>query len=170
VPAADLLPTHLSLLDAFGAYEHAVEGLAPPTVANHRTYLEAFLRWWEREHPGRSIGQARTAELAGFLVAEAARGLSPRTRRAEVAALRRWWGWLVLTGLADADAAAGLRAPRVGAPHNGVYTAAEVTAILSHTATLPTCVDCSGTPSSRRCAGPACARPSSVRFECRIST
>jgi integrase/recombinase XerC len=131
----DLSSLHVELLDAFRAYEHAVDGLAPPTVANHRTYLEA-LRWWERERPGSPLGEATTADLACFLVAEAARGLSPRTRRAEVAALRRWWSWLVLTGAADLDAAAGLRTPRVGAPHNGVYTAPEVAAILTHTATL----------------------------------
>jgi hypothetical protein len=55
-----------------------VEGLAPRTVADHRTYLEAFLRWWDRERPGVPPHEAA--------IAEAERGLSPRTRRAEVAA------------------------------------------------------------------------------------
>ena len=131
-----LLPEHRVLLDAFAAHEHAVDGLAPPTVRNHRIYLEALLRWWERERAGRPVGAASTADLAGFLVAEAARGMSARTRKAEVAALRRFFAWLVLTGAAPHDPAAALSAPRVGPPHNGLYRPDEVQAILAHTATL----------------------------------
>ena len=132
----DLPPATVALLDDFGAYENAVHGLAPPTVRNHRTYLEALLRWWERDRAGTALASATTADLADFLVAEAARGLSARTRKAEVAALRRLFGWLVLTGAAPADPTATLSAPRVGPPHNGVYGPAEVAAILAHTATL----------------------------------
>ena len=134
--SADVSPAHVALLDAFGAYEDAVDGLAAPTVRNHRIYLEALLRWWERERPGRSPASAATADLAAFLVAEAARGLAARTRKAEVAALRRFYAWLVLTGATSADPAAALSAPRVGPPHNGVYAPAEVAAILAHTAAL----------------------------------
>lgn len=136
MPAADISLTHTALLSAFAAYEDAVDGLARPTVRNHRIYLEALLRWWERERSNRPLASASTADLAGFLVAEAARGLSARTRKAEVAALRRFFGWLVLTGAAPTDAAVALSAPRVGPPHNGLYTPAEVAAILAHTATL----------------------------------
>ena len=134
--AADLLPAHVALLDAFAAYEDAVNGLARPTVRNHRIYLEALLRWWERERSDRPLTLASTADLAGFLVAEAARGLSARTRKAEVAALRRLFAWLVLTGAATTDPAATLSAPRVGPPHNGLYSPDEVQAILAHTAML----------------------------------
>lgn len=136
MPSPDLLPPHRTLLDAFGAYEHAVDGLAAPTVRNHRIYLEALLRWWERERIGRAVSAAHPADLADFLVAEAARGLSARTRKAEVAALRRFFRWLLLTGAASTDPASTLTAPRVGPPHNGLYSASEVQQILAHTATL----------------------------------
>lgn len=136
MPTSVLLPEHHALLAAFGAYEHAVDGLAAPTVRNHRIYLEALLRWWERERAGQPVSTATTADLAGFLVAEAARGLSARTRKAEVAALRRFFAWLVLTGSAAHDPATALSAPRVGPPHNGLYNPAEVREILAHTATL----------------------------------
>lgn len=76
-----LLPEHHALLEAFGAYEHAVDGLAAPTRRNHRICLQALLRWWERERAGRPLSGAHTADLTGFLVAEAARGPSPRTRK-----------------------------------------------------------------------------------------
>lgn len=136
MPLPTLLPQHLALLDAFGAYEHAVDGLAAPTVRNHRIYLAALLRWWERERGGRALGEARTVDLTAFLVAEAARGLSARTRKAEVAALRRFFAWMVLTGAASSDPAAALSAPRVGPAHNGLYRPDEVRAILAHTAGL----------------------------------
>jgi len=134
VPRSNIDRAHGRLLDAFGAYEAAVEGLAAPTVRNHRIYLEAFLRWW----PGSpsAVPAASTADLAAFLVAEAGRGLAARTRRAEAAALRRFYSWLVLTGVAGVNPAAALATPRVGPPHNGLYSPAEVQAILGHTVTL----------------------------------
>lgn len=134
VPRAEIDQSHVHLLDAFAAYEVGVEGLAAPTVRNHRIYLEAYLRWW----PGASsaVSAASTADLAAFLVAEAGRGLAARTRRAEVAALRRFYSWLVLIGYAGGNPAAALATPRVGPPHNGVYGPAEVQAILAHTVTL----------------------------------
>lgn len=124
------------LLRCFADYEHAVAGLAAPTVGNHRIYLQAFGRWWTASRGALSPTTATPSDLAAFLVAEAARGLAPRTRRAELGALRRFYGWLLLTGQTTSNPAASLATVRVAPPQPGTYTAVEVASILAHTATL----------------------------------
>lgn len=129
-------PTWQAMLAAFAAHERAVVGLAAPTVANHRTYLEAYLRWWSAARAGTDLRSAVPADLAAFLVAEAERGLSARTRRAQVGALRRFYAWLVLLGEAPVDPAAGMATPRVPPPRAETYSAGQASAILAHTAGL----------------------------------
>ena len=131
-----LPPAQRALLEQFADDEHAVHGLAVATVRNHRIYLQAYLRWGGAARSWSGVPPASPADLAAFLIAEAARGLGGRTRRAEVAALRRFHTWLVLTGRATHNPAATLSSPRVSPARNGVYRAGEVTAILAHTATL----------------------------------
>jgi integrase/recombinase XerD len=136
MPAATLCPAHRTVLDGFAAYEQAVAGLAAATRRNHRIYLEAFARWWSVHRPEVELARAAPADLSAFLIAEAERGLSARTRRAELAALRRCYAWLVLTGECASNPAAALATPRVSAPRTGVYSAEEVDLILAHTAAL----------------------------------
>ncbi len=50
-----------------------------------------------------------------------------------MAALRRFYSWLVLTGATTADPAAGLTTPRVAPPVTGTYRPDEVERILAHT-------------------------------------
>ena len=130
--------------------------LAPGTVRNHQISLEAYTRWWRAVRPDCELATTTSGDLAAFLVSEADRGLSARTRRAEIAALRRLFGWLLLTGAIEATPAAALATPRTAAPHTEVYTAAEVRAILQHTATLEDLRGLSGTRSSAPCASLAC--------------
>lgn len=123
-------------LAAFAAYQHAVSGLAPATVASHRTYLRTFARWWQHCHPARDPASASTAELGDYLVAEAERGIAPGTRRAQAAALRRFYAWLVLTGAATTDPSLALALPRVPPRQPELYHRDEVAAVLAHLATL----------------------------------
>lgn len=125
------------MLAQFAAYESAVLGLASDTVGNHGTYLRALAAWWDATiGTTRSPVTATTADLAAFLVAEAARGLAARTRRAEAAALRRLYAWLVLTGHAPSNPATALGTPRAAPPAPEVYRPGEVAAILAHTGAL----------------------------------
>lgn len=124
------------LLDAFLTHEAAVAGLSPATLRNRRSYLEGFGRWWMASYPGRAVGDASAAELAGFLIAEAERGMAPRTRKAMLAALRRFYDWLVLTGHSASNPARFLQTPRVAPTDVAVYRPQEVAAILGHVATL----------------------------------
>ena len=125
-----------ALLDAFAAYQHAICGLAPATVATHHTYLRAFAGWWQQARGEVPLASARTADLVEHLVAEAARGVAVGTRRGKTAALRRFFAWLALLGRIEHDPAAALELPRKPAPRPELYHPEEVTAILAHLATL----------------------------------
>lgn len=124
------------LLDRFAAYDAAVLGSAPNTVRNRRIYLAAFLRWWERCRTGLDPAAATAADVSAFLVAEAERGIGARTRRAELSAIRRLFGWLLLTGNCCDNPASLVPSPKASELHTDIYTPAQVDAILAHTAAL----------------------------------
>ena len=125
-----------ALLDGYARHATAVTGLTGATVRNHSIYLAAYLRWWRQARPGRHPAEATRGDIADFLVAEAARGLCARTRRSELAALRRFYDWMVLHGRCPTVPTAGVVAPLVRPPQVETYTAAQTAAILAHTASL----------------------------------
>ncbi len=133
-----LLPALASadLLRAFGAYERAVVGLSEKTVRNHGIYLQTYLRWWRSGHGLEPVTEATPGDVAAFLIAEAARGLVARTRRSELGAVRGLHNWLVLTGQAPTNPATLVPSPRITAPPIEIYSPAQCTAILAHTASL----------------------------------
>ena len=111
-------------------------GSAPNTVRNHRIYLSAFLRWWVCDAPEAPSRRPPPRDVSAFLVAEAERGIGARTRRAELAAIRRLFAWLLLRGLCGDNPATLVPSPKAAPLHTDVYTAEQVGAILAHTATL----------------------------------
>ena len=127
---------HRALLAAFVDHERAVEGLAPETLRHRDLYLRTFLAWWGEQHPGGDPRHATTAELVAFLVAEADRGMSAYTRKAQVVALRRFYAWLVTTEQVHHDPTVHLRAPRVNAGEVPVYPPDQIDQILGHTGSL----------------------------------
>lgn len=127
---------HADLLNQFAAYDRAVLGSAANTVRNRRIYLTAFLAWWERRHPADGVLEAGPADVTEFLVAEADREMSARTRRAELAAVRRFFGWLVLEGHRGDNPALLVPGPRTTPPHTDIYSPTQIAAILEHTAAL----------------------------------
>jgi len=129
-------PASTDLLIAFAGYERAVLCLSEKTVRNHRIYLDAYLTWWHCGYGLAPVATARPGEVAAFLIAEANRGLAPRTRRSELGALRGFYNWLVLTGRALTNPGAAVPSPRISAPPIEIYTPAESIAILDHTASL----------------------------------
>lgn len=136
--AADALHAgDAALLQRLATYERAVLGSSPKTVRNRMIYLRSYLRWWRRVHGARDLVRATPAEVAAFLVAEAERGIAARTRRAQLGALRRLYAWLMIEGNAPANPAQLLPSPRAAPPHTDTYSAAQVAAILTHTASLP---------------------------------
>lgn len=123
-------------LEAFRAYDVAVLGASAQTVRNHGIYLRAYLRWWLDHRPGVEIRQATANDVTAFLVAEAERRIGARTRRAELAAIRRFHSWLLVRGDSTHNPAALVPSPKAPPLHTEVYTAEEIRAILTHTGTL----------------------------------
>lgn len=124
------------VLDRFAEHLRSVRNRAPSTVANCRHYLACFLRWWLDEHGGADLADVRPRHLHDFLAAEAARGLAPATRYAEINFLRRFFAWLVAEEALSADPSATLAPPRRHPNRVDVYAAGEADAILAHTASL----------------------------------
>ena len=125
-----------ALTAAFLDHERAVEGLAPETLRHRDLHLRTFLRWWAAEHGDRDLREAATADLVAFLVAEADRGMSAYTRKAQVVTLRRLYAWLIVAGQTHHDPTVHLRAPRVSAGEIPVYRPDEIGTILAHTGAL----------------------------------
>lgn len=125
-----------ALLAAYAAHEQGALGLTPQTLRNHRIYLQAFLRWWQSERAPAAPATAAAADVAAFLIFEAGRGLSARTRGAELAALRGFFGWLLLTDATTSNPAAAVSRPRPEPLNSSTYRAEEAQAILAHTAAL----------------------------------
>ena len=127
---------HGTLLATFLDHGRAVEGLAPETLRHRDLYLRTFLAWWGEQHPGGDPRHASTADLAAFLVAEADRGMSAYTRKAQVVALRRFYAWLVTTEQAHHDPTVHLRAPRVSPGEMPTYSPDQIDQIMNHTGSL----------------------------------
>lgn len=157
-------------LAGYAAYSTAVLGLSDATVRNHGIYLRAFATWWDAARPGLAPGTASTADLAEFLVAEAARGLAARTRRAEAATLRRFYAWLILSGQATANPATALGVPRA-TPARPASTGRSRSRRSSPTRAGSTIVAVGSVrPSSRRCAIPGCVPASYAACDATTST
>lgn len=131
-----VLHASTDLLPAFASYEQAVLGLSPKTVRNHGIYLAAYLSWWDETRQTQPVTEARAGDVAAFLVAEAERGLAPRTRRSELGALRGFYGWLQLTERTAANPAALVPGPRANPPPTEIYSADQTETILAHTGSL----------------------------------
>lgn len=125
-----------AVLDRFTEHLRAVRNRAPSTIANCRHYVACFLGWWVAEHGEVTLDQVRARHLHDFLAHEAARGLAPATRYAEINALRRFFAWLVAEEELVADPAATLAPPRRHPNRVDVYSPADAAAILAHTAAL----------------------------------
>lgn len=124
------------LLERLAVYERAVLGSSPKTIRNRLIYLRAYLRWWRRVHGTQDPVQATPSQVAAFLVAEAERGITARTRRAQLGALRRLYAWLMLEGIAPANPAQLVPSPKAAPPHTDTYSGEQINAILAHTASL----------------------------------
>ncbi len=124
------------LLDRYVQHLRAVRNLAPSTVANNRHYVACFLDWWRRAHSGRGLEHVKARHLSDHLVAERDRGLTPATVYAAVNGLRRFFAWLVVEEQLTADPSRTLTPPRRHQQRIDVYSPAEMSTILAHTATL----------------------------------
>jgi site-specific recombinase XerD len=92
-------------------FARSLTGVAPATVEAYGRDLRAFVRWAERlglDGPG----AVERTTLRRYLAFMATRGHARRTIARRASALRRYFRWLVGTGRAGRDPAAGLSAPK----------------------------------------------------------
>lgn len=129
-------PAWQTLIGDFVEHGRGVTGLAASTLRHHDLYLRTLAVWWEEHRSGRDVTTATTADLAAFLIAESDRGMSAATRKAQTVVLRRFYSWLVLTGVTTSDPTVQLRGPRGDVAEVAVYRPSEVDTILAHTAGL----------------------------------
>lgn len=95
-------------IDEFAA---SLTGVAPATAVAYRRDVNAFATWAERAGiDGPASVERRT--LRRYLASLATRRRSKRTIARAAASLRRYFGWLVRTGVITQDPTGGLSAPR----------------------------------------------------------
>ena len=110
-------------------FDTSLTALAASSRAVYRRDLDAFVEWAERsgtdgpEHVGR-------AELRGYLAMLAAQGLAASTIGRKVSALRRYFGWLVVSERIPADPTFGLSAPRGASRLPRILRSDELTMML----------------------------------------
>jgi integrase/recombinase XerC len=95
-------------LDGFG---RSLTSVAPSTVEAYARDLRAFTEWAGRLGIDGPEG-VRRQTLRRYLAFMATRGHARRTIARRASAIRRYFGWLVRTGVLDHDPTAGLSAPK----------------------------------------------------------
>jgi integrase/recombinase XerC len=115
-------------IDAFVA---SLTAVSPHTVDAYRRDVAGFVVWAERLGlDGPTDVERRT--LRRYLAYLATRRYAPRSVARKASALRRWFAWLVRTGVLAADPAAGLSAPSGGGRLPRVLKDDELDVLLDH--------------------------------------
>jgi len=102
-------------LDAFLQHAAVERGLAPRTIEAYASDLARFAAHLEAEGV-RDPGGIAQAQVASFLEALSAAGLSARSRARMLVAVRRFARFLLATGRAQSDPTEGVAAPRIARP------------------------------------------------------
>ena len=101
----------LDAIDAFAEYILRVEGLSPETERAYCAHLEAYARWCARmEVDGLEPTQR---DLRRYLAELRSARYASRTVSAHLSALRSFFHWLDLEGIAHTDAVDALMAPKL---------------------------------------------------------
>ena len=102
------------LLDQFLDGIWLESGLSVNTLAAYRADLLAFQIWLAKK--GLTLEQVTRADLLAYLAANVRAGLSPRSSARHLSTLRRFYRYLLIQGLTQADPTADVRSPVIGRP------------------------------------------------------
>jgi site-specific recombinase XerD len=119
------------LVDEFAA---SLTASSANTVAAYRHDVEAFVQWAQRLGLDSPVGVDRLA-LRRYLAYLHTRGYAGRTIARTASGLRRYFGWLVRTGVLPADPSRSLRAPAGSGRLPRVLDQQELEALLDAPAT-----------------------------------
>lgn len=107
--------TDHDLLMAFLQFKEVVQGRRPGTIDAYRSRLERLISFLDQS--GKSLCSSSYDDLAQFAAFHLhGLGVTPRSRRPTVAAIRELFKWLMHAGYIRANPAQGLQPPRFGRP------------------------------------------------------
>jgi integrase/recombinase XerC len=109
----------LDLLTRFLGYQSGTRGAASATLDAYRSDLTVYLGFlgahWGGPAGRATLGEASHSDIRAFLAAERARGLSARSLRRRLSAVRSFYRWLGDAEGVDAPAIFAARAPKAPA-------------------------------------------------------
>ncbi|MGE0487351.1 MAG: tyrosine-type recombinase/integrase [Gammaproteobacteria bacterium] len=109
------MPDSTQLLDQFCVWLELNAGRSPRTVLKYRRHLEALAAYLaERDLAFETAPGAELEAFTGLYMHQ--QGLRPRSRRPVVAAVRKFFAWLVRTGHLARNPAADVPYPKAGYP------------------------------------------------------
>jgi len=111
---SDLIQNEPDLIDAWLEYKQFIEGRSETTVAKYRGYLERLAKFLEAD--GRPpVLEASTEDIEAFAGLHAHKaGLSPKSRRAIVAAIKGFYAWLQKKSIRPENPAEAIPYPSAG--------------------------------------------------------
>jgi integrase/recombinase XerD len=103
------------LMDEWLVWKRYNEGCAVSTADKYRGYLVRLFQWMDKQHPPIQFEAVVPDQLDLFTGLESHKqGMSPRSRRALVAAVRGFYKWLDKRGVTKSNPAAALEYPDAG--------------------------------------------------------
>lgn len=116
-------------------FEHHAVGLAASSRAAYRRDLDSFVRWADGAAIAGPADVSRR-DIRRYIAHMRAGGLSTRTVRRRLSALRRYYRWQIGEGVVEADPTAGLATPKGDQRLPRVLSADELTVLIEERSML----------------------------------
>lgn len=127
-------PAALALMGRWLAHLSAAEGAAAATLEAYRRDVAGFLGFLTRHHGGeltpRSLGETAHSDLRAWMAGERGRGLSARSLKRELSAVRSFFKWLAESEGIENTAIFAARGPRAPARLPRPITEEEARAVI----------------------------------------
>ncbi|MEW6765744.1 MAG: site-specific tyrosine recombinase XerD [Pseudomonadota bacterium] len=105
------------------------QGLSRHTLSAYETDLRMFAAWLAGQ--GSHLAEADRAAIMRYMAERLAAGQAPRSMARLLSALRRFYGWRLVRGEAEADPTLDIPPPRLGRPLPKALSEADVEALLA---------------------------------------
>lgn len=130
----------LEAVDGFMAYIAGFEGCSAETVRAYGLHLDSYVAWVESA--GIDGLEPTARDVRGYLASLRDRGCVPRTLAAHLSALKSFFRWLSLAGIAASEVVLACEAPKLDRPLPHVLTMSQVDNLF--------CAPDQGTPEGAR--------------------
>ena len=106
-------------------------------MVTYLVHVRAFCRYLTATHPSVAVTEATPFHLRAWLLHEATRGISPKTRSAELFALRSFYRFLIAEGLSTTNPATAVTLPSPVLGRVEFYSDPEADAIVAWATAQP---------------------------------